>query len=94
MKSKENIEKGERPTFPSVKLYLKAFEKEYELSQRKVIFKRLPEGKEVTPFEPYNLKTNAPKWWEIYNGLKHDVSIHIKQANLLNTLMLWQVPSC
>ena len=85
-KSEEKKKVGKAPIAIPIELPLRAFEKEYELSKRKIKFKRLPEEEEVTPFEPYNLKTNAPKWWEVYNGLKHDVSSHIKQANLLNTL--------
>jgi len=98
-KSKENIEKGERPKFPSIKLYLKTFDrlhlasfdtvrrsyKSNELSKMKVIFKRLPEREDVIPFKPCNPRTNAPEWWDIYNGLKHDVSLNIEKASLKNT---------
>ena len=98
-KSKENIEKGERPNFPSIKLLLKTFDKLHltrfdkehrspvsdELSKMKVIFKRLPKREDVIPFTPYNPQTKAPEWWDIYNGLKHDVSLNIEKANLKNT---------
>ena len=97
--SKEKIEKGERPSFPSITLYLKAFDRLHltrfdivkrayvsdELSKMQVIFKRLPKREDVIPFKPYNPRTNAPEWWEIYNGLKHDVSLNIEKANLKNT---------
>jgi len=83
--SEESIKKGEPPITIPIKLCLKAFEKEYKLSERKIIFKRSPEREDITPFKPYNLKTNAPKWWEIYNGLKHDVGVNIREANLHNT---------
>lgn len=98
-KSKEDIERGERPKFPSIKHYLETFDKLHlarfdpitrsyisdELSKMKVIFKRLVEREDVIPFKPYNQRTNAPEWWEIYNGLKHDVSLNIEKANLKNT---------
>lgn len=85
-KSAENVEKGEAPITVPIWLSLKAFEKEYKLSQKRIIFKRLPEREPITPFEPYNLKTKAPKWWQIYNGLKHDVGVNIQDANLHNAL--------
>ena len=98
-KSKEDIEKGKGPKFPSIKHYLETFDKLHlarfdkvarayvsdELSKMKVIFKRLPEREDVIPFNPYNRRTKAPEWWEIYNGLKHDVSLNIEKANLKNT---------
>jgi len=84
-KSNENIRLGEAPLTVPIWLSLRAFEKEYKLSAKKVIFKRLSKDI-VMPFRPYIPKTNAPEWWEIYNGLKHDVSVNIKQANLRNTL--------
>lgn len=86
--SEENIKKGKAPKTVPIWLPLKAFEKEYGLSKRKVIFKRFArtEREEVTPFQPYNPNTKAPEWWEIYNGLKHDVSINIQNGNLRNTL--------
>jgi hypothetical protein len=82
----ENIKEGRAPKTVPIGISLKAFEKEYELSKRKVRFKRMPERETLTPFEPYNPKTNAPKWWEVYNGLKHDAGVNIKEANLQNTL--------
>jgi len=84
--SDENIKEGKAPKTVPIWLSLKAYEKEYQLSKRRVIFKRLPEREDVTPFKPHNPKTNAPKWWEIYNGLKHDVGVNIKDANLQTTL--------
>lgn len=84
--SEENVMKGEPPIPISIKLSLKAFEEEYKLSRRKVIFKRVPENKEVTPFKPYNPRTSAPMWWDVYNRLKHDVSLKIKEANLQTAL--------
>jgi len=81
-KSEERKKKGKAPITVPISLPLKAFEKEYKLSERKVIFKRLPEREDVTPFKPFNPETNAPEWWEIYNGLKHDVGVNIEKANL------------
>jgi hypothetical protein len=85
-KSEQRVRKGKSPITIPVSLPLKAFEKEYEISTRKVIFKRLPEREDIIPFEPHNPETKAPKWWKIYNGLKHDVGINMKEANLQNTL--------
>jgi len=84
--SEESIKEGKAPKTVPIWLSLRAFEKEYELSQKKIMFKRIPEREDVLPFKPCNLKTNAPKWWEIYNGLKHDVGVNIREANLHNTL--------
>jgi len=83
--SEENIKKGKTPKTIGISLCLRAFEKEYKLSKRRVKFKCLPKREDVTPFKPYNPRTKAPEWWEIYNGLKHDVSLNIQKANLRNT---------
>lgn len=85
-RSGENIEKGDRPIPVSVRLCLKAFEKPYQLSQKRVMFKRLPKWEKVQPFKPHDRKTNAPEWWGIYNGLKHDVSVNMRKANLQTTM--------
>ena len=84
-KSEENVKKGKPSKTVPVWLCLKAFEKEYTLSKRYVLFKRVPHREKITPFKPHNPKTKAPEWWEIYNGLKHDVSFNIQKANLRNT---------
>lgn len=83
--SEENVKQGKAPKTVPIWLPLSVFEKEYQLSKRKVIFKRLPEREEIIPFQPCDKHTNAPKWWKIYNGLKHDVSLTLKDANLKNT---------
>ena len=83
--SEENIKEGKSPKTVPIWLSLRAFEKEYKISKRKVKFKCLPKMEDVTPFEPHNSETKAPEWWEIYNGLKHDVSLNIRKANLRNT---------
>lgn len=59
---------------------LSAFETEYKLSSRKVIFKRLPERELLVPFS--HPTSHAPEWWDIYNGLKHDFSEFYEKANL------------
>lgn len=69
-----------------ITLPLKAFDKEYGISNKIVIFKCLPEVLEVVPFKPRSKTAISPHWWKIYNGLKHDVGINLKEANLLNTL--------
>lgn len=83
--SEENIGKGKPPQTVPIWLSLRAFEKEYRLSKVKIMFKRIPRREEIIPFEPFNIKTKAPEWWEVYNGLKHDVSTNIQKANLRNT---------
>jgi hypothetical protein len=83
--SEERVKEGKSPRTVPITLSLRAFEKEYKLSKKKVRFKCLPKGEWITPFTPSNKTTRAPKWWEIYNGLKHDLSVNIKEANLLNT---------
>jgi len=79
-------EEGKGPITVPISLPLKAFEKEYKLSEKKVIFKRISEKLEIIPFTPYNPTTNSPEWWEIYNGLKHDVGINVEEASLKTTL--------
>jgi len=85
-KSEKNVKEGKAPITVPISLPLKVFNKEYRISKEKIIFKRLPEGELITPFHPCNPRTKAPEWWEIYNGLKHHVSINLKKANLRNTL--------
>ena len=69
---------------------LEIFETEYNLSQKKVIYKILPKRQKRKPF---NDVKNEPTrgWWGIYNGLKHDVAIALKEANLKNT---WDALGC
>jgi len=84
--AKISVQKGERPVYPSIKLCLTAFEKEYKLSLRKILFKKLDKREYMTPFKPYNPETHAPYWWDIYNGLKHELGMNFKEASLKNTL--------
>lgn len=39
----------------------------------------------LVPFEEFK-HNKSPEWWKIYNKLKHDLSIHLRKANLTNTL--------
>jgi hypothetical protein len=80
--SEENIRKGERPSTVPIWLSLRAFETEYKLSRKEVLFKRLPEREPITPFKPFDPNTNAPEWWGFYNGLKHNISKNLESANL------------
>lgn len=83
--SENNVQKGKPPVTISIKLPLKAFETEYGLSSKTIAFKRLPQREIVKPFQPSNPATNAPEWWETYNGLKHNLGSNIEKANLKNT---------
>jgi len=72
-----------------IKPSLSVFEKKYGLSNKKVLFKRIPEREEIIPFRPNDPNRKTPNWWELwenYNGLKHDVGVNIKYANLKNAL--------
>ena len=85
-KSEENVKKGRAPKTVPIWLSLKAFEKEYKLSEKIVVFKRIPEREGVKPFKPRHSRAKSPIWWKIYNGLKHDVSINLRRANLETAL--------
>ena len=85
-KSEERAKQGKSPITVGISLPLKAFDKEYGISKERIIFKPLTEGELIVPFHPHNPRTGAPEWWEVYNGLKHDVSVNVKKANLQNTL--------
>jgi hypothetical protein len=84
--SEENALRGEPPVTVPIKLNLRAFETEYKLSTKEVIFKRLPDRDPLFPFKPFDPKTNAPEWWGFYNGLKHDVSKNLENANLITAV--------
>lgn len=83
--SETRLRNGESPIPVPIWLPLRAFETEYGLSNKKVMFKCLPERDPVTPFSPFVPKINAPEWWSIYNGLKHAFSENVEKANLKNT---------
>lgn len=60
---------------------------EYQLPKRKAMFKRLPEREQVIPFENYVKVGNGidtPKWWQVYNDVKHNLSENLEKANLRN----------
>jgi len=59
-KSEENLKEGKAPITVPIWLPVKAFEKEYKISTRTIIFKRLPEREDIIPFKPHNPKINAP----------------------------------
>lgn len=80
--SRKRIKLGKSPITIKIEDCLSAFETEYELSQKRIIFNRLPETELLIPFHPHNPKTNAPEWWDIYNGLKHDFGNNFEKANL------------
>jgi len=44
----------------------------------------LPSIEEIIPFKASNPTTKAPEWWEIYNGLKHNVGVNYRKATLQN----------
>lgn len=56
-------------------------EKEYCLSKRKIIFKRLPEREVVIPFQKFE-SLESPAWWTAYNKIKHEFSRNFKRATL------------
>jgi|SRR3990170_5077324 len=84
--SERNIRQGKAPKIVGISLALKTFDTIYGISREKIIFKRLPEREFVQPFMPHNPKTRAPEWWEIYNGVKHNLPELLKEANLQNAL--------
>jgi len=83
---KEILKRIRKKETVSITLPLKAFETEYKLSEKTVTFKRVPEREKVMPFKPRSSRAKAPKWWKVYNDVKHDVSVNIKGANLQTTL--------
>lgn len=80
--TRKRIRRNQSPITIGIQELLSPFEKEYKLSQRKVTFKRLPKREDIIPFYPHNQITNAPEWWEIYNGLKHDFTDNFEKADL------------
>jgi hypothetical protein len=60
----------------------------YKLSQRKVMFKCLPEREPIIPFQQYTKvggKVITPDWWQVYNSVKHKFSENFGKATLRNT---------
>lgn len=66
-----------------IKSGVEAFNSIYDIGTKVVVYKCIPERVELKPF--MFIDSNAPKWWEFYNELKHDVSINLEKANLENT---------
>lgn len=85
--SEEKKLQGKAPRSVPISLCLEAFDKLYRLSKERVILKLTPNFDLLRPFNPFNTKTKAPEWWEIYNGLKHDVGLNMEKANLENTTL-------
>ena len=79
---REILKKVKKKQTIPVTLPLKAFETEYKLSEKTIIFKRLPERENITPFKPRSARAQSPKWWKTHNDVKHDVGVNIKEASL------------
>lgn len=65
----------------SIKDY-RILESEFCLSDRPVIFKRLPEQEILFPFKEF--KQKSPEWWKNYNDIKHEFSVNFTKANFKN----------
>ncbi|MFC1487076.1 hypothetical protein ACFLRN_05240 [Thermoproteota archaeon] len=65
-----------------IKSGIEAFDNLYNISNRTVTFKFIPERVDIQPF---NCTDTIPEWWDFYNELKHDVGINLEKANLKNT---------
>jgi len=75
------------PKNPTIKDYYD-LALEYKLSERKVVFKRLPEREQLAPFQEYTKvgeTLRTPYWWHVYNRVKHHFSENFEKANLQNT---------
>lgn len=76
-----------KPKNPTIRDYYD-LATEYNLSQRRVMFKRLPEREAVTPFQQYvkvGDRIETPVWWKVYNSVKHGFSENFGKATLQNT---------
>jgi len=50
------------------------------------IEKTIPSQRQkIKPFEPFNRKTQAPFWWDIYNHTKHDLHEYFEKVTLRQT---------
>lgn len=76
---------GKPPEPIPMKLCLEAFEAEYRLSKKYVVFKRHRLPHIIIPFRTWSSK-RVPEWWNTYNSLKHDVGTNIRRANLNNAM--------
>lgn len=78
------IGKNGKPRKPTIKDYYPISE-EYELPERVVIFKCLPNRENIQPFEKYKRKTGKgkmPYWWKAYNNVKHNFNESFQEAKL------------
>ena len=72
--------------------YLKTFEPFYQLSRKNVVVKALGNFSYrpvlVDMVQPFKIETKkiTPKWWQAYNGVKHDMIKNVRKANVENTL--------
>jgi hypothetical protein len=84
--SEQRKREGKSPRTVPICLPLKAFETEYGISKLEVVFIGSPEEEKIIPFKPFNSETSEPQWWGLYNKLKHDLGINLKEATLQNAL--------
>jgi len=82
--------KPDRVNFVYMQELFDVFETKYGLSEKTVIYKVLPKRQKAKPFNEVKNKPTKG-WWGIYNGLKHDVAVALKEANLSNT---WDALGC
>jgi hypothetical protein len=64
------------------------FSEVYNLPQKTVMFKRLPEREQLVPFQQYvkvGGRIKTPDWWRVYNKVKHSFSDNFGKATLQNT---------
>ena len=84
--------KAEKNRIISFDFYLKTFEPIYQLSKKGVAVKGLGaflyRPVLIDRFLPFKTepKKTTPKWWQAYNGIKHDMIRNLKKANVENTL--------
>ena len=73
-----------KPRFPEIIDYY-PINSEYSLSQRKIIFKVIPQMMPIIPFENYNENgQTVPIWWSHHNKIKNNFNKdNFKLANLL-----------
>ena len=66
-----------------IKTYKQVFESFYKLSERKVFV--IPAKRSIQPFQGW-ANNVSPKWWQVYNDVKHDLFKNKKKATFKNTL--------
>ena len=75
---------GAKQSPPGLVDYLRTFEPIYGLTKMEVIFKRLPKREPLVLFAKEGSRIKVPRWWDIYNNVKHDVGVGIRDATLEN----------